>query len=135
MRGDTSSAVLELARSSSRQLVMDRGMDAEAHVLEVIHGLLGASTSSLSLRAITTSFLARFGSEYEGRVTTRWLGRIMRSRLQLRPQKSHGIYVLAPGEFPKLRRLFERYGIGEAEPAIEPSAVDGVEVGDSDRGP
>lgn len=134
---EASAAVLDLARSSSRQLVTDRGMDAEAHVLDVLHELLAANNgAAMSLRAITASFLVRYGTEYEGKVTARWLGRMMRSRLQLRPQKSHGVFVLPAAEFPKLRRLFERYGIGESEPTLpDDTRVDQVDMGDMVRAP
>jgi hypothetical protein len=128
---DAAAAVIELARSSSRQLAMDRGMDAEAHVLEVLHELVIEGQSvAVALRDVTTAFLKRYGEEYQGVVTARWIGRMMRTRLQLRPHKSGGIYVLPPIEFPKLRRLFERYGVGQPDVEIEGTRVDNVDMGD-----
>jgi hypothetical protein len=104
----------DLVKASNQQLVMDRGMEAEGHVLEVLYALLaGENAGAISLREITTAFLERFGSEYEGKIGTRWMGSILRGRLQLKPRKSHGVYVLPATEYPKVRRLLERYGIGQ----------------------
>ena len=59
----------------------------------------------------TDIFIERHGDEYERRITPRWIGNIVRRNLQLKTQKSRGVFVLAPTEIPKLTRLYERYGI------------------------
>ena len=108
-------ALLDMARDTSRQLVADRGMDAEAHVLEVLLGLVGEAPDNVSLRQVAAAFLQRFGEEYEWKVSSRWIGAIIRNTLQLKPRKSHGIYVLPASEYGKVRLLCERYGITRGE--------------------
>ncbi len=122
--------VRDLARASSRQVMQDRGMDVEAQVLEVLHDLVSKSPSkALPLRDVAVAFSQRFGDESDWRASPRWIGGVLRRRLQLRPCKSHGAYVLPITECLKLKRLFERYGITSTEaehaPVDEGDVVDG----------
>jgi hypothetical protein len=56
-------------------------------------------------------FAARHEEEYDKKITPKWIGGVIRKRLHLKSQKSHGVFVIAPSERPKLDRLYERYGI------------------------
>jgi hypothetical protein len=94
------------------QMIADRGLEAEARVLEVIRELMASpAVSRLSVKEITDRFLMRFGDEYDRRVNSKWIGGVIRSGLHLRTQKSSGVYVIPPDELPKLPKLFARYGI------------------------
>lgn len=105
------------AKRRSRDLKDERGMTAEAQVLEVIAKLKEANKAErISLKAITVAFVTRFGREYEERITNRWIGSIMRKNLMLKPRKSHGVYVLPTEELLKLEPLFERFGIKDQSP-------------------
>lgn len=106
--------VRDLARTMSGQLVADRGMDVEGQLLEVLHALVAdANGGVVALRDITQAFAQRYGADHDQKVSPRWVGSLLRNRLQLRSRKSHGVYVLGPEEYPKLVRLLERYGIGQ----------------------
>jgi hypothetical protein len=48
--------------------------------------------------------------DYEKKITTKWIGTIIREKLGLKTQKSHGIYQIPPAEWSKLERLYEKYG-------------------------
>jgi hypothetical protein len=97
--------------------------------------------SRLPLKDITSWFVDCHGMDYERKVTSKWIGTIIRKRLNLKTQKSHGVYVIPLSEKPKLERLYEKYGLGpkEAEeseteePSIE-RRVDMGDVGDFERG-
>lgn len=121
-----------VAREHNRELVADRGMDVEAQVLEAIRELQGRP--KLQISEITALFMKRFGSEYERPVTNKWIGFVIRRRLNLKSRKSHGVYVIPPEEAPKLERLYERYGLIDPGPemaAADPSAApDGDASGD-----
>jgi len=104
----------ELARRYNREIISDRGQDTEAQVLEVIRDLLSSESGRLSVKDITTWFADRHGEDYERKVTTKWIGSVIRRKLHLRTQKSHGVFVLPPAERSKLGWLFEKYGIGPA---------------------
>jgi hypothetical protein len=66
--------------------------------------------NSVTLKAITSSW-----SFAKRKVTSKWIGTIIRKRLGLKTQKSHGIYVIPLSEQPKLERLYEKYGISAKE--------------------
>jgi len=104
-----------LARTINREHLSDRGLETEAQVLEVIRNLLSSEGSTLSVKDITNSFNERHGEDYERKITTKWIGTIIRRKLRLTTKKSHGVFVIPPSEMPKLSRLYEKYGLGEGE--------------------
>jgi hypothetical protein len=119
--------IRELARRYSREMVSERGMDTEAQVLEVIRDLLASPLgTTLSVKEITSWFVDRHGNDYERKITTKWIGNIIRRKLNLKTQKSHGVFVIPPSEEPKLERLYEKYGILPAEG--DGAAVSGAEA-------
>ena len=79
----------EVARERHREIVADRGMDVEAQVLEVIRDL-ERQQSKLAIGEITAAFIARFGKEYGRPITSKWIGFIVRRRLNLKTQKAMG---------------------------------------------
>ncbi len=133
------SELREVARSYHEELLLDRGMDVEAQVLQAIRGLFAVSESpTVSVKDVTEEFLRRYGHEYERLVTPKWIGTIIRRRLHIRTQKSHGVFVIPPTEASKLQLLYERYGLTSAElgdnpagvPATDQAAPSRVDVGD-----
>jgi len=103
--------VCELARRYNRELVAERGMDMEAQVLEIIRELLSSDEQQLSVKEITRWFQARYEEDFERKITTKWIGSVIRKKLYLKTQKSHGVFVIPFTEQPKLERLFEKYGV------------------------
>ncbi len=104
-----------LARRYHGEMIAERGMDLEAQILEVIRDLR-QSERTLSVKDITSWLVDRHGEDYERKVTTRWVGSVIRRKLHLVTCKSHGNYVIPPEELPKLDRLYTRYGIASEEP-------------------
>src|SRR6266542_2544453 len=113
----------ELARRYNKEMIADRGMEMEAQILEIIRDMLSSpyGAPQLPLKDITSWFVDRHGMDYERKVTSKWIGTIIRKRLNLKTQKSHGVYLIPLSEKPKLDRLYEKYGIGSKE-AEEPEA-------------
>lgn len=101
----------ELVRQVNRQQVVDRGLETEAHLLEVIRELLDAGDATLAIGDVAAKFVERFGEEYERKITRKWIGWLVRRKLLLRTHKSDGVFVIPLTEQPALERLFERYGI------------------------
>jgi hypothetical protein len=113
----------ELARRYNKEMIAARGMDMEAQILEIIRDMLSSpyGAPQLPLKDITSWFVDRHGMDYERKVTSKWIGTIVRKKLNLKTQKSHGIYVIPLSEQPKLERLYEKFGVSpkendEAEP-------------------
>ena len=107
----------ELAKRYNKEMIADRGMDMEAQILEIIRDMLSSpyAAPQLPLKDITSWFVDRHGMDYERKVTSKWIGNIIRKRLNLKTQKSHGIYVIPISEQPKLDRLYEKYGTAPKE--------------------
>ena len=104
------SELWEVARERHREIVADRGMDVEAQLLEVIRDL-ERQQSRLAIGEVTTAFIQRFGKEYWRPITSKWVGFMVRRRLNLKTYKSNGVYIIALTEQEKLRRLYEKYGL------------------------
>jgi hypothetical protein len=100
----------------NEDLVDERHESVEARVLEVIRGLVAQGPEArLAVQDITAEFITRFGTEYEKRVTPRWIGSIVRRRLGLKPSRSTGVFILGPEEVAKLAALYKRFGVGASE--------------------
>ena len=107
--------IRSLARSYHQQMVSERGMDVEAQILEVVRDLNCSADANPSIQDITGIFAKRYGQEYDRKITSKWIGYIIRARLGLKTHKSQGVYVLPLTEQAKLDRLYERYGIAPLE--------------------
>lgn len=94
-----------------RELIADRGLDLEARVLEVIQELTLVDGDNLSIKEISSLLEERHGEDLGRKITPHWVGYMVRKRLGIRTEKRHGSFVLASSEKPKLRRLFEKYGL------------------------
>jgi hypothetical protein len=60
---------------------------------------------------VTAGLKERYGTEYERPITNRWIGSVLRKRLNLNTYKSHGVYVVPASERPKIDLLCGRYGV------------------------
>jgi hypothetical protein len=109
----------ELARSYNQQIVADRGMDTEARVLEVIRDLAASEEAKLSIKEITDAFAERHQDEYERKIAPKWVGNIVRKKLNLKTRKSEGVFVIPPEELPRLAHLYARYGIESKTSVVE----------------
>jgi hypothetical protein len=101
-----------IARQSSAILKADRSASMDAQVLTVIRHVMEASSKpSIGIAEITDLFCRAYSKEYERQVTNRWIGHIVRRKLNLLTHKSNGVFVVPVSERPKLKVLFERYGV------------------------
>ena len=124
-----------LALRYNEALLAERGMDTEAQILEVIRDMQSQGSGRLPIKDIADWFADRYGDEYERKVTAKWIGWVIRKRLRLATQKSHGVFVVADSEKPKLERLFERYGVLPEDARLTaqappPDKLPGVDMGD-----
>lgn len=83
----------------------------EALVLQALIALAPAKEGGVSLGDVRRYILSHHGSEFDRTVTARYVGELVRARLNLPTRKSHGTYkVIASGD--RLRHLAERFGLG-----------------------
>lgn len=92
------------------QIRSDRGLQTEAELLQVINNLMQDNTS-LSITQITKSFVIKYGQRYSRRITPKWIGHLLRSKLHLSTRKSKGVYIITEGQSEKLNSLFIKYDV------------------------
>ena len=111
---------LSIAREMDQSAVAERAMDIEARVLEALVVLQKEGNSEqIALKDITNYVVEHYGIEHDRVITPRWIGRILRHALQLRPYKSHGTFVVATKSLENLDRVFARYGIQKPQKGSE----------------
>ncbi|MBI1852371.1 MAG: hypothetical protein HYR85_18680 [Planctomycetes bacterium] len=134
--GEARAELRALARRYDREMVTERGMDMEAQILEIIREMVALPDQHLSIKEIASWFSDRHGTDYQRPVTPKWIGSVIRTRLQLRTRKSDGVFIIPREEMPKLVRLYEKYGLaregaeegnGGSTTAPSPAAVDGLQ--------
>ena len=101
-----------VAAEAQSSLVAERGLNVEAQILEVLADLMDKTRRPvISIADIATELKERFGQEYERPITNRWIGGVLRKRLNIRTYKSHGVYVVPMTERLSVQMLCSRYGI------------------------
>ncbi|MBI5450146.1 MAG: hypothetical protein HY940_02200 [Gammaproteobacteria bacterium] len=102
------------AQELETELRAEKSSTSEGELLAILAELMEDSThTSISIGEITNLFTSRYGHDYDRPITNRYIGRLLRTRLRLRTQKSHGIYVLPLSEKLKVEALCTRYGISK----------------------
>jgi hypothetical protein len=125
-RADARAELRGIARNAQADLVAERGYAAEAQVLEILAERLSVGgRSSIPLGEVTTELIGRYGAEYERPITNRWVGGLLRKRLNVRTHKSHGVYVVPLIERAKVDLLCVKFGIHSVD-----GADPGVQSGD-----
>ena len=73
--------------------------------------MAGSQRPVVPVADIVAIFIERYGFEYERPITNRWIGSILRKRLNIGTYKSHGVYVVPMGDRSKIELLCGRYGV------------------------
>ena len=112
----------ELARRYNREMIADRGTEMEAQILEVVRDISDSPYPvRLTVKDISSWFADRHGSDYEKKVTSKWIGSVIRKKLNLKTQKTRDGYIIPPSELAKLERLYEKYGVtGKEDNEVSP---------------
>lgn len=114
------------AADAQMNLIAERGLLAEAQVLEILAELMATSDRAvIAVAEIAAGLNSRHGGEYERPITNRWVGSVLRRRLNLRTYKSHGVYVVPMTLRDKVDLLCTRYGV-----VVTSEAPDRLELGD-----
>ncbi len=126
---DARAALMVFATESHEALQADRGESLEAQVLTTIRLLSEtASVIGIPIKKITALYNRTYGKDYRRPVTPKWMGGIIRKRLNLKTHKNHGIFVVGPAEQANLSHLYERYGVTDEDVGVlvnEPGALTG----------
>jgi hypothetical protein len=109
---DLRAELRSMALNTQKGIIAERGMLAEAQVLEILAELMEARQRPVIPVADVASGLAeRYGDEYDRPITNKWIGGVLRKRLNIFTYKSHGVYVVPMNQRMKIETLCARYGI------------------------
>jgi hypothetical protein len=100
---------------AQKDLVQERGYKVEGQVLEVIQELMVFNEVKLSIREITARFKDIHADEQDYKISPKWIGNVIRKKLHLKTEKSHGTFKIADSELSKLAGLFRRYGLAATQ--------------------
>jgi hypothetical protein len=110
LRTELRSVAIEVQRG----FVAERGLLVEAQVLEILAALMVSSNRPVvPVNEVAMGLIERYGAEYDRPITNRWIGSILKKRLNVQTFKSkvNGVYVAAVTEPPKIELLCRRYGV------------------------
>src|SRR5206468_3133967 len=100
------------AHNAQASIVAERGLLMEAQVLEILAELMATTDRPVvPVADITMGLIERYGAEYERPITNRWIGSVLRRKLNLQTYKSHGVYVLPMSERQRVQLLCGRYDV------------------------
>jgi hypothetical protein len=124
LRAELHSAALD----AQANLVAERGLLVEAQVLEILAEEMATSDRTVvPVADVTVGLIERYGADYARPITNRWIGGILRKRLNLQTYKSHGVYVVPMTERTKVELLCSRYGVSvitDVSPSVSEEAGD-----------
>jgi hypothetical protein len=107
--------VLGLISDYSKELTLDRGIDVDARVVDVIMELW--KKDPLALRAVTKRLNEKYSDEFQETISGKRVGFIVRKVLGIRTRRRGGLFEILPSENGRLETLFRRFGL-EAEVPI-----------------
>lgn len=105
-------AIMQFADGLDADIQSERMQSLDASLLEVVATLATANEgSSITVSDITAAFAAKVGNDTDRTITPRHTGYLLRKRLRLKTQRSHGVYVVPPSERSKIEFLMGKFGI------------------------
>jgi hypothetical protein len=105
---DTRNEILELIRNYRIELSMDRSVNIESHVVEVIKELW--TGEALTLRAITSRLNVKYRDDFQEAVSGKRIGHVVRKLLNIQTRRRAGVFEILPTEQQKLDALFRGFG-------------------------
>jgi len=133
-----------LAHAALAQGALDeaRGQTLEAEVLTVIMMLMSEDRGAgVSVRKIAELHGRAFLKGVSKPLSPRSMGHVVRTRLNLRTQKSHGVFIIPKSQASILARLYNRYGVTHDDVSAlagelgEAERVDFGDVGEKTKPP
>jgi hypothetical protein len=104
--------IVGAAKSLQADVILERAGTPEGQMVSLLERLVREEADAIiSVAQIAAAFTEAHGADYERPITNRWIGTVLR-RLGLALYKRNGVVVLVPGQAERIRRLCERYGVG-----------------------
>lgn len=108
---DVRERIKEAAHGVERELAVERASTSEAALLAALCELLGeGERDAIPVADITKRFVERSGSDFDRPITNRYVGYLLRKRLNIATYKTHGVYALRVPDKSTLDLLCTKYG-------------------------
>lgn len=115
------SELRNVAERAQVSIIAERGLLMEAQVLEIlIELMLSSGRPVIPVADVTVGIIDRYGPEYDRPINNRWIGSVLRTKLNLQTYKSHGVYVIPMTGRQKVEMLCRRYGVNVVTDAPRP---------------
>jgi hypothetical protein len=102
-----------VAWRSQNDLDAERAMDPEPQLLEIIRDVM-RGRDTIPLKELVAEYVSRHGNGgSEQRVSSRWIGTMLRRRLGLQTHKSHGNFVVRLAATAQMELLYRKFGLDE----------------------
>jgi len=130
----TRAEIASRAASLQASIVSERGLSIEADILDALADLIAdTSRNAVPIKAIAERVAAEHGADHRRPITPRFVGSMLRRRLNLLLYKSNGVYVVPSTEWPKVKRIASRnitvdHLIAAAQRIFRPYSLDVREV-------
>ncbi len=104
--------IREAAHGVERELAVERASTSEAALLAALAELIAeGEQSAIPVADITKRFVERSGSDFDRPITNRYVGYLLRKRLNIATYKTHGVYAVYVPDKTTLDLLCTKYGI------------------------
>ena len=114
------SAIIAFAAEQEREAMSATAFRPESYVLGAIGALHAKQAGSIPLADVRRYLTRHHGAEFDRPITARYVGQLVRAKLNLPTKKSHGTFKVLVSE-ERLHALNLRFGVDK---------VDGVDIGD-----
>lgn len=110
--------ILERAGALQQAIVLDRGLSIEADILEALTALISDTWRKvITVKAVAETISQQHAMEYARPITPKYVGSLLRRRLNVTVYKTNGTYAVPVSEWPKIKELCRRYGIDTETPS------------------
>jgi len=104
-------SIVDLICDYSKELALDRSIDIESRIVEVIKELWKGE--ALALKEVTARLNEKCADEFQEVVSGKRVGFVVRKLLGVRTRKRSGVFEILPTEQPRIEVLFRRFGLPE----------------------
>jgi len=107
-------AILSFAAAQERDAIFAMAFRPESYVLGAIAALFATQAGSIPLADVRQYLAKHHSAEFDRPITARYVGQLVRAKLNLPTKKSHGTFKVLVSE-ERLMQLVHRFGVDEVD--------------------
>lgn len=103
--------ILTYAKDCADQARIDKGMRKEAELLKLMHTYYQQNDTPLTITELTRLFIKIYARHYDHKITPKWIGGIVRTKLRMSTRKRNGVYVISEHQQDRRALLNKKFDI------------------------